>query len=246
MLNTQFIGTVSSVLDAAWEAINNEKFLIFDSILASAQTTGRGQYHREWISPKGNIYAALRLPYTPPFIGTEAAVAIGTWITLALRKNGYPAFLKWPNDIVIEQNGRPAKVCGILLEERNHIIIAGIGVNICDFPQSSQLRPNTALSASSLQAIAQLHGLIQPTVKNIWNLLLNQIYSSYTSSFGQICGWHPATAQCLLWKDSLVTLVNGEEQTSGILREIGTNGELILETGGVSRAYLRGSIRYCG
>lgn len=243
MLNIKHIGTVGSVLDAAWEAAGNRALPVFDSILASVQTAGRGQYRRAWVSPEGNLYAALRLPGTPPFLGTEAAVAIGAWIADALCQAGYPAALKWPNDVTVQIHDRPFKVCGILLEERNGIVIAGIGVNISLAPGISQIREDTALEASSLQTAAEVYGLTQPTVNNVWDLLLKNIYSSYTSNIGQLRAWKPVAVQHLLWRDMPVTLVDGEKQTSGILREVGPKGELILETDGALQAFLRGSIR---
>ncbi len=246
MLNIQYIDTVSSVLDVAWEAADAGTLSVFDSILASTQTAGRGQYHRTWVSPKGNLYAALRLPGTPPFVGTEAAVAIGAWITDALRQAGYPAFLKWPNDVALLFHDKPFKVCGILLEERNGIIMAGIGVNVSHSPKLTDMRENTTLEAESLDTAAGMYGLTQPTVKNVWDLLLKNIYSSYTSNIGQLCAWKPIAVQHLLWRGMPVALVDGEKQIFGILRDVGSGGELILETDGTSQAFLRGSIRYCG
>lgn len=246
MLDVQHIGTVSSVLDAAWDAVEAGALSVFDSIVASAQTAGRGQYRRTWFSPEGNLYAALRLPGTPPFIGTEAAVAIGAWITEALCQAGYPAALKWPNDVVVQFYDRPVKVCGILLEERDGTVMAGIGVNIDHSPDISGMREETALEAGSLRAAAQVYDLPQPTVKNIWDLLLKNIYSSYTFNIGQLCAWKPTAVQHLLWRGMPVALVDGEKQTAGILQEVGPSGELILETDGAPQAFLRGSIRYCG
>ena len=246
MLNIQHIGTVGSVLDAAWEAVEAGTLPVFDSIVASAQTAGRGQYHRTWFSPEGNLYAALRLPGTPPFLGTEAAVAIGAWITEAFCQAGYPASLKWPNDVVVQFLDRPVKVCGILLEERNGTVMAGIGVNVNHSPGISGMREETALEAGTLRAAAQVYGLPQPTVKNVWDLLLKNIYSSYTSNIGQLCAWKPAAVRHLLWRGMPVALVDGGKQTAGILQEVGPSGELILETDGAPQVFLRGSIRYCG
>jgi len=239
-------GTVSSVLDAAWEAVESGTLSVFDSILASAQTAGRGQYHRTWVSPEGNLYAALRLPGTVPFLGTEAAVAVGAWIANAFRQAGYPASLKWPNDVVVQYQDSHIKVCGVLLEERNGIVIAGIGVNVTFSPDISALREDTALEAGSLTSLAEMYGLEQPTVNNVWDLLLKHIYSSYTSNIGQLRAWKSMADRCLLWRGEPVTLVDGEKQTTGILQGVGPNGELLLETESASQVFLRGSIRFCG
>lgn len=47
------------------------------SVLALSQRSGRGQLGRNWVSPEGNVYAALRLPQSHPFTGTAAAPAVG-------------------------------------------------------------------------------------------------------------------------------------------------------------------------
>lgn len=246
MFEIQHIGTVGSVLDSAWEAVQAGSLGIFDSMLAAAQTAGRGQYRREWVSPEGNIYAALRLPQTDPFLGTESAVALGAWIASTLCENGYKAALKWPNDVVVEINGQYTKVCGILLESRDNAVMAGIGVNVSGNPDISAMREATALPAGSLKAAALAQELPEPNVEKIWDLLLKSIYSFYTSKIGQLRGWKDHADRCLLWRDLPVTLVDGEEQVTGTLRGVGPKGELVLETDGVSQAYLRGSIRFCG
>lgn len=246
MFEVQQIDTVGSVLDSAWEAVQAGSLGIFDSMLASSQTAGRGQYRREWVSPEGNIYAALRLPQTEPFLGTESAVALGAWIASALCEMGYSAALKWPNDVVVEIGGQYTKVCGILLESRNNVVMAGIGVNVSGSPDMSAMREATALPAGSLKAAALAQELPEPTVGKVWDLLLKQIYSFYTYKIGQVRGWKDHADRRMLWRDLPVTLVDGEEQVTGILREVGPKGELILETDGVSQAYLRGSIRFCG
>ena len=64
--------TVRSVLDTARERVRENTLALWDSVLAVRQTCGRGQYHRPWASPEGNLYAALRLPQRPPFSGLEA------------------------------------------------------------------------------------------------------------------------------------------------------------------------------
>lgn len=98
----------------------------WDSVLAVSQTAGRGQLRRQWVSPPGNVYAALRLPLTPPFDGTAAAPVMGMLLAQGLRQGGWPIWLKWPNDLVLcGADGIPRKLAGILLEERGGVLLAG-------------------------------------------------------------------------------------------------------------------------
>ena len=99
MFNVIHRGAVSTTMDAAREP--DVHLGVFDSLLAESQTNGRGQYRRNWGSPAGNLYASLRLPMEPPFVGTEAAVACGAAVCAALEGYGYPAVMKWPNDVAL-------------------------------------------------------------------------------------------------------------------------------------------------
>ena len=77
MFNVIHRAEVSTTMDAAREP--DVHLGVFDSLMAESQTAGRGQYRRNWGSPAGNLYASLRLPMEPPFVGTEAAVACGAY-----------------------------------------------------------------------------------------------------------------------------------------------------------------------
>ena len=74
---------------------------------------------RNWVSPEGNVYAALRLPQSHPFTGTAAAPAVGGLIAEALTHMGFDVHMKWPNDLLRreEQEEGPGwcNVGGILL-----------------------------------------------------------------------------------------------------------------------------------
>lgn len=146
------VGDVTSVLDAVREEPWKSGLRPFDSLLARSQTSGRGQFRRAWASPAGNVYAALRLPMEPPFKGMEAAVALGAWLCGGLCLLGLDCRLKWPNDLVLEGKNGPAKVGGILLEEREGRLVAGVGINVLSHPLGAGLRSEAALPATSLAA----------------------------------------------------------------------------------------------
>ena len=61
-------GEVSSALDVGHTLARRGLLAPWQSVLVSSQRQGRGQLRRNWVSPAGNIYAALRLPMQePPF-----------------------------------------------------------------------------------------------------------------------------------------------------------------------------------
>lgn len=241
-------GVVPSVLDAAREPEWAGRLGLFDSLLAEAQTAGRGQFRRHWCSPKGNVYAALRLPVTSPFAGTEAAVALGAWTAAALRELGYPCLLKWPNDVVLPEDamGRPgpAKVCGILLEERGGALFAGMGVNVVSSPADAELRDGAACGAASLSGFAARHNLEQPDCGTLWKTLVNRLFSFYSSGKAPD-HWRQTATDLLLWRGRSVTFEDGDETVHGIVCGVGSGGELVLSSRGCARQFLSGSIRRC-
>lgn len=112
------------------------------TVIAEAQTRGRGRRGRTWHATAGRGLA-MSVVLRPPVAAKHAAeltlvagVAVAETIHRAI---GKPAELKWPNDVHL--HGR--KVAGILSEvsadvDRLNYLVVGIGVNInqveSDFP----------------------------------------------------------------------------------------------------------------
>ena len=118
-------------------------------VIAEYQTKGRGRLGRKWISPKDKgAYFSVIL--RPDILPTELSV-ITLFSSLAVAKTvreavGLPAFIKWPNDILIKGQ----KVCGVLTElngemDKVNFAIVGIGINI---NTSKELLPEGATSLS--------------------------------------------------------------------------------------------------
>ena len=109
-------------------------------ILADEQTAGRGRLQRNWISPKGNIFAtalfrepggiriAGRIPFAAALAVTDTALHFAPDADVRV---------KWPNDVRV----RGAKLSGILIETGNDSgglwIAAGIGVNVAEAPEAT-------------------------------------------------------------------------------------------------------------
>lgn len=105
-------------------------------VTAEEQTAGRGRQGRTWQSTPGNVFLSMVLRV--PVMLTDVApltLALGVGACEALRALGVPAHVKWPNDIVLVEEGRVKKLAGILLESQSSggrldAIVAGIGVNL--------------------------------------------------------------------------------------------------------------------
>lgn len=107
------------------------------TVVAYAQTAGRGRLGREWFSPPGaGLYLSVvcRTAKAAPLLTLAGGVAVADGIREA---TGLPVQLKWPNDVVVESGVRPArrKLAGILAEastgaEGIEYVVLGIGVNV--------------------------------------------------------------------------------------------------------------------
>ncbi|MDR0339780.1 MAG: hypothetical protein LBH65_05845 [Desulfovibrio sp.] len=144
---TYLAGRSVSSFSLAWRLHQDDLLPEWGAVLCSCQTQGRGRLRRSWHSPRGNLHATFRLPADPAFRGDAAALITGLLCVLALRKLGFPLSLKWPNDLLLEGQG---KVGGILLEERDGVLLAGLGLNLAERPDAASVRKDSATPAAVL------------------------------------------------------------------------------------------------
>jgi BirA family transcriptional regulator, biotin operon repressor / biotin---[acetyl-CoA-carboxylase] ligase len=107
------------------------------TVVAAAQTGGRGRFGRTWFSPPGaGLYASVvcRNATAAPLLTLAGGVAVADAIRAA---SGLPVQIKWPNDVVVE-SGVPArrrKLAGVLAEGSTagdglQYVILGFGINL--------------------------------------------------------------------------------------------------------------------
>lgn len=197
----------------------------WDSVCAAAQSAGRGQMRRQWVSPPGNLYVSFRLPPTYPFSSNGSAVAVGALMGATLGLMGCEVWLKWPNDLVVMVNGEPAKVGGILVEDRRHWLIAGAGLNIKSAP--THLREDAALPAASLDGATAKQW---PAPQEFWPSIVKSMLSVYKDAAFFATQWRHLAKERLLWQGELVSVEDGGVSRSGILTGLGAEGELLLNT----------------
>lgn len=141
-LGTKFIGkniyyqdTVPSTMDIAFEAGANDLSMPEGTVfLAEAQTKGKGRLGREWLSPKyKGLYLSIVLkPKILPSHASLLTLLTVVGICEAVKElKGLDAKIKWPNDILINDQ----KAAGILTEinaetDIIHFVVIGIGINV--------------------------------------------------------------------------------------------------------------------
>ncbi len=123
-------GDSSSALDLLYHLAGEEIPGPWGSLICHTQWAGRGRRGRKWSSGKGNIFGALLLPEMPPSWENLEPLAAGFFISSGLSKRGFKTGVKWPNDLI--SSGR--KIGGILVERKNGLTAAGIGINLNSSP----------------------------------------------------------------------------------------------------------------
>jgi BirA family biotin operon repressor/biotin-[acetyl-CoA-carboxylase] ligase len=167
-----------STNQTAWELLE-QGAVEGTAVLALAQTAGRGQWGRQWMSPPGGLYLSVVLkPHLATEFAAQLTIATAWGIATALRDlpgrlsgvaNNIPVQLKWLNDLVIQ--GR--KLGGILTETRvqqGYITraVVGVGINWTNpVPETGislqsilEQQPVPLIESLELLAAITLHGIL--------------------------------------------------------------------------------------
>ncbi|WP_296667956.1 biotin--[acetyl-CoA-carboxylase] ligase [Demequina sp.] len=144
------------------------------ALVTDHQTAGRGRAGRGWVTPRGAALTAsflLRPDQVDRADYGWAPLVVGLAAVRALRRSGVGAWLKWPNDVVVEAGardipgwGRWRKAVGILCETvpGHDAIVAGIGINVSQSPSElpvPQAASLATLGATGLDRVALMRAL---------------------------------------------------------------------------------------
>ena len=126
---------VNSTNDLAIQIIkntNNKSGIV----IAEKQKNGRGQYGKNWISFKGNLFASIFFQVNNVQLSLRDLTKVNCFLVKKLLSNFYKAkiTIKNPNDLLINN----MKISGILQETLSksgeQFIIVGIGINLIKSP----------------------------------------------------------------------------------------------------------------
>lgn len=234
--NTALLGMVSSQPDA-WGHLS--------AYVADHQTAGRGRAGRSWATPaRAALTSSFVLrPSVPAADYGWAPLVVGLATVRALRRMGVGAFLKWPNDVVVEHGvkdiaewGRWRKCVGILCEvvPGQSAIVAGIGINVSQaagelpVPHAASL---ATLGASSLDRVALLRALAAE---------LRDVVTAWERG-DDIPALVAAACATIGW--DVTVDVPGAEPISGTAIGLSPSGGLVLDTANGPRELLAGDVR---
>ena len=124
--------------------------------IADEQTAGRGRLERRWGAPPGTcllLSALFRPPEPFTYYAPRLTMLCGMAMADAAETvSGVAVQLKWPNDLIITEQGTWRKIAGMLSEigldaDGRPFLVVGIGLNV-NVPAA--LLPDLAPNATSL------------------------------------------------------------------------------------------------
>ncbi len=104
-------------------------------VISDAQSCGRGQYGRKWVSKKGNLFFSIFFIINKRMqISRLVASLLRIIKKILLKYTNSNLNIKKPNDITINKK----KICGVLNETLFYnnlkFLVVGIGINIASSP----------------------------------------------------------------------------------------------------------------
>ena len=233
-------GPCDSALDVAWELSQGGHMEVWDSVIAVSQASGRGQRHRNWTSPPGNLYAAWRWPgpdsFSIPGWSGLLSLLAGYLLAETLIAKGLSVWIKWPNDLLVKDR----KVGGILLEQKHGQTLVGIGINMVSHPEAHVLREALTIPATSLNNEG-----VMTTPVSLWLEMVKtgkrkfyQIVDSLTPE-----EWTAALNRRLAWLGKRVLVRIGRRPPyEATIKELAKDGGLELQVGSASHRIYSGSL----
>lgn len=202
-------------------------------VAASLQTRGRGRRGRAWQSGLG---ASLTFSLLWRFQSGAAALsglslAVGVALIRAMRALGLDATqLKWPNDLVVQHEGRHHKLAGILIElqgdmEGPSAAVIGVGINLRLPEQVKKHIDQPAIDLATLSEKwgnpSQLLGLLLRHLAETLSAFEEKGFAVLSEEWMTYHAYHNQAVRMLL--------PDGRE-TQGIARGVAEDGILLVET----------------
>ena len=137
LFNVKVLEVVGSTNDYLKKEVTNG-FPHASCVVTNIQTNGKGRRGRQWQSALGeNLIFSFLWRFTKGASALSGlSLAVGVALIRSLKKiNIHKALLKWPNDILILEDGIYKKLAGVLIELQGDMdgqsaAIIGIGINL--------------------------------------------------------------------------------------------------------------------
>lgn len=207
-------------------------------LITDDQTAGRGRLERTWLTPAGSALAISVLLRQLPasseargWIPLAAGVAMAD--AVAAQLPGHEVGVKWPNDVLVD--GR--KICGILAEAADAVVIVGAGVNTA--MTVDQLPVETATSFA-------VHGVLPDADRLVADYLtsLDELMRGLCEHDDAVAsGLHrEASDHCVTLGEQIVVWLPGGERMPGTATRLERDGRLVVDVGGRERVVAAGDV----
>jgi BirA family transcriptional regulator, biotin operon repressor / biotin---[acetyl-CoA-carboxylase] ligase len=214
-------------------------------VAAHIQTAGRGRRGRQWLSQLGgSLTFSLLWRFQCGAAGLSGlSLVVGLALVRALHSLGLTAVqLKWPNDLLVQQQGQWHKLGGILIElqgdmEGPSAAVIGIGLNLEIAPEMRQSIDQPVLGLNALAT--------QPLDPN---LLLGRCLSQLAIHLNQFAeqGFayfqHEWTAVHAFHQQPVNLLLANGQSIPGQVLGVAEEGSLLVETATGQQRFNAGEI----
>jgi len=233
------IDSTNSAMTRLAEQQGSGRHLIF----AEMQTQGRGRRGRQWVSPFArNLYFSVLWTFEQGIGAIQGlSLAVGLSIHHTLKNMGIDQVgLKWPNDVLVQQNGQLAKLGGILIEITGDLsdqcqVVIGVGLNLDIQHRDLAHIDQAAVGVKQLGVTIDRNAFAANLL-----VILHQTLEAFTQTgFAPIQPhWNEADA----FKNTAVKLILPSSEVQGIAKGVNEKGELQLDVDGKMHVYNGGEV----
>ncbi|MDN3560731.1 biotin--[acetyl-CoA-carboxylase] ligase [Vreelandella neptunia] len=215
--------------------------------LVELQTAGRGRRGRVWTTPWGqSLMLSLGWRFESGIAVLEGlSLAVGVVVAQVLEQHGVAPRLKWPNDILLSEQGDDpgdelGKLAGILIEVTGDAagpceVVIGMGMNLWLPPaQRAAIDQPVAALFERLPNISR-NQLASEVVAG----LLAMLASFEQDGFG---AWRDAWNQRHAYAGLPIRVIQGQQTSDAVAGEVDESGNLWVAENGHSRRLAGGEI----
>ena len=193
-----------------------------DVVCAEEQTAGRGRFNRKWISAQGGLYFSVLLKPNNTRHLPNLTQLMALCICQTVRELGAPAQLKWPNDVLVNNQKLSGILSEVVLEQnRFYALVIGVGINIRQADLSQVGQPAVSLEALNIHISRQ--DMLARLLKR-FNARLPKALAEGFASFGE------EYKALFPYIGRTVCITAGGGKTAGTVRDISSAGTLLLHT----------------
>jgi BirA family transcriptional regulator, biotin operon repressor / biotin---[acetyl-CoA-carboxylase] ligase len=214
-------------------------------VVSNIQTHGKGRRGRQWQSALGeNLTFSFLWRFTKGAAALSGlSLAVGIALIRSLKKlDIHQALLKWPNDILVEDDGIYKKLAGILIELQGDMdgqsaAIIGIGINLNLSKKQAEKIDQPAISINQCTSESiDPNNLLAIIIKNLAEVLAIFEDSGFTSLKNE---WLSYDA----FQDKVINVTSGDgNSTKGRSQGVDDFGSLQVITDAGAKVYASGEI----